>query len=101
MYTEPIPNVQKKEVPATNEAPQFLKTDGTPAAAAGASNGDKPQAPAKQSKRFYKIEDARVAMQEAFNEDFSFISTVNDVDGASYRYAHVDGRELVIVLARQ
>ncbi len=33
MYTEPIPNVQKKEVPATNEAPQFLKTDGTPAAA--------------------------------------------------------------------
>ncbi len=33
MYTEPIPSVQKKEVPTTNEAPQFLKTDGTPAAA--------------------------------------------------------------------
>ncbi|MFI5260808.1 MAG: phage portal protein [Candidatus Paceibacteria bacterium] len=77
---------------------------GTPGVAASASQpaADDAAAPDKKAvKRFVEVSDVQDAMQEAFADDFVFVTAINDAEGRSYRYANVDGRELVIVHERE
>jgi hypothetical protein len=75
---------------------------GAPAASANQPAAADAAAPEKKAvKRFVEVSDVQAAMQEAYDDDFIFVTAVNDVEGRSYRYANVDGRELVIVHERE
>lgn len=73
---------------------------GTPAASAAQPAAPAPDA-AKTTKRFTAVDDVQAAMQECYDDDFIFVTATSSVEGRSYRYAHVDGRELLIVHARE
>ncbi len=74
---------------------------GAPAASANQPAADDPDAPVKSVKRFSEVSDVKTAMQAAYDDDFVFVTAINDAEGRSYRYANVDGRELVIVHERE
>jgi HK97 family phage portal protein len=82
--------------PATPGVPGAPAASANQPAAADAAPADK-----KATKRFVEVSDVQAAMQEAYNDDFVFVTAINSAEGRSYRYANVDGRELVIVHARE